>query len=180
MKLLFQEVQRFAGDTYATAAERRCVTSRHRLRAIGVGDPKPYGNKKRTWDSCYVKYITKARTDYISWGLDPTIDPDPEQLAPGRPPTGKEPANYWSESEDSSDSEDVDLDEDEVGEAASSSKGASSKSASSTKRHVARAVLPKRKLPDSIPSQTSESSSSSRRIIGSKSTTKAPSQHKRR
>lgn len=166
MKLLFQEVQKFAGDTYATAAERKCVTSRHRLRAIGVGDPKPYGNKRRTWDTCYVKYITKARSDYITWGLDPTIDPDPDQLAPGRPATGKEPENYWDDSEGSDC--DVDL-EDDVGETtskvASSSKSACS-SSNSSKRLLPQGVTSLKRKHSAAPSCTSESSSSSKHQTG--------------
>jgi hypothetical protein len=49
-KLMLQEMQAIARDNYATEDERKVVTNQHRLRLIGIPDPRPWNGRTRTWD----------------------------------------------------------------------------------------------------------------------------------
>jgi hypothetical protein len=49
---IFKEIVDTAGDSYCSKMERKMVTDPVKLRAIGIGEPRPYGvpPKPRTWD----------------------------------------------------------------------------------------------------------------------------------
>ena len=52
LKTIFKEIVETAGDSYCSKMERKMVTDAVKLRAIGIGEPRPYGvpPKPRTWD----------------------------------------------------------------------------------------------------------------------------------
>ncbi|KAL1521352.1 hypothetical protein AB1Y20_021019 [Prymnesium parvum] len=150
-QVIFKEIQDFCGDTYPTSRERKPILSKHRLRAIGVGDPnKPYGGKTRTWESCFMKYITKARADHISWGLSAEL-PEPDSTAPPRPATGLEPSTYFDDSQS-------DHDTDEEDTVSRYSSRASQKSSTQKKKHAVEPAAGKRKRSPATSSQNSSKS----------------------
>jgi len=50
LKALFEETEAVIFDSYPTPKERAMLTDEKALRDCGVGDPRPYGGKPRTWE----------------------------------------------------------------------------------------------------------------------------------
>lgn len=65
LKTIFEEIVDTVGDSYPNKQERQMVTNAMKLKAIGIGEPRPYGvpPKPRSWDAMVVSSLAKVRAD---------------------------------------------------------------------------------------------------------------------